>query len=83
MVSGEGVPTRHFLMINKELGVTSFDTGFPVDFGPLRQTLGPTVEISGGPSVMILREGTPDVCAQETRRILESGIMQGGQFILR
>ncbi len=78
-----GDATRHFPVINRELGVTSFDTGFPVDFGQLRQALGPAVEISGGPSIMILREGTPDSCARETRRILETGIMQGGRFILR
>ena len=78
-----GDATRHFPVINKELGVTSFDTGFPVDFGQLRQTLGPAVEIAGGPSIMILREGTPDSCAREARRILESGIMQGGRFTLR
>ena len=78
-----GDATRHFPMLNKELGVTSFDTGFPVDFGALRRTLGPAVEILGGPSVMILREGSPDNCTRETRRILESGIMRGGRFILR
>jgi hypothetical protein len=78
-----GDASRHFPVLNKELGVTSFDTGFPVDFTGLRQTLGPAVEICGGPSVMILREGTPEACALETRRILESGIMSGGRFILR
>jgi len=78
-----GDATRHFPLLNKKLGVTSFDTGFPVNFGSLRQTLGPDVEISGGPAVMILLEGTPDACALETRRILESGIMYGGRFILR
>lgn len=78
-----GDATRHFPVLNKELGVTSFDTGFPVDFGALRQTLGPAVEILGGPAVMFLREGSPEACARETRRILESGVMQGGRFILR
>jgi uroporphyrinogen-III decarboxylase len=78
-----GDATRHFPVINKELGVTSFDSGFPVDFGKLRQAIGPAVEIKGGPPVMILREGTPAACARETRRILESGIMSGGRFILR
>jgi uroporphyrinogen-III decarboxylase len=78
-----GDATRHFPVLNKELGVTSFDTGFPVDFGALRRTLGPTVEILGGPTVMVLREGRADDCARETRRILESGVMDGGRFILR
>ena len=78
-----GDAIRHFPTLNKELGVTSFDTGFPVDFGALRRTLGPAVEILGGPTVMILREGSPEACARETRRILASGIMNGGRFILR
>jgi uroporphyrinogen-III decarboxylase len=78
-----GDATRHFPVLNKDLGVTVFDTGFPVDFGWLRETLGPKVEIMGGPTVMLLREGTPEACARETRRILESGIMRGGRFILR
>jgi len=78
-----GDATRHFPILHKELGVTRFDTGFPVDFGALRQALGPDVEIAGGPPVMVLREGTPDTCAREARRILESGIMRGGRFILR
>jgi len=78
-----GDASRHFPVIQQELGVSSFDTGFPVDFGGLRKTLGPSVQILGGPTVMILREGSPDACARETRRILETGIMQGGRFILR
>ena len=63
--------------------MTSFDTGFPVDFGALRQVLGPAVEIMGGPTVMTLKEGDPEACAGEARRILESGVMKGGRFILR
>lgn len=78
-----GDATRHFPLLRNELGVTSFDTGFPVDFGALRRTLGPDVEIMGGPTVMLLRDGSPDDCARETRRILQSGVMSGGRFILR
>jgi uroporphyrinogen-III decarboxylase len=78
-----GDATRHFPVLNRELGVTSFDTGFPMDFGALRRTLGPAVEILGGPTVMTLCDGSPDDCARETRRILQSGIMEGGRFVLR
>ena len=78
-----GDATRHFPVINRALGVTSFDTGFPVDFADLRRKLGPEVEVYGGPTVMVLRDGTPEECAGETRRILQSGIMQGGRFVLR
>jgi uroporphyrinogen-III decarboxylase len=69
--------------LRDELGVYEFDTGFPVDFGRLRRELGPEVTIWGGPDVMILKDGTPAQVAEETMRILESGICAGGRFVLR
>lgn len=78
-----GDATRHFPTIHQELGVESFDTGFPVDHGRLRRELGPEVEISGGPEAELLREGTPEQCAARAREILQSGIMEGGRFILQ
>jgi len=78
-----GDATRHFPLIHEELHVNSFDTGFPVDFGWLRKTLGNDVEISGGPEVSILLNGTSDQVYERTRGILESGIMEGGRFVLR
>jgi hypothetical protein len=80
-VCGDG--TRHFRTLRDELGVYEFDTGFPVDFGKLRRALGPEVTIWGGPNVMILKDGTPAQVAQETTRILDSGICEGGRFVLR
>jgi uroporphyrinogen-III decarboxylase len=78
-----GDATRHFKLISDRLGVVSFDTGFPVDHGPLRRELGPDIEISGGPHVSLLQSGSPDACAAEAERILKSGIMEGGRFILQ
>ena len=78
-----GDATRHFKTIRDKLGVVSFDTGFPVDHGALRKTLGPDIEISGGPHVGLLTNGTPDECAASARKILQSGIMEGGRFILQ
>jgi hypothetical protein len=78
-----GNATRHFKTLRDELGCYSFDTGFPVDFAWLRQELGPEVEILGGPRVTLLRNGTPEEIAAEVRRILSSGITEGGRFILR
>ncbi len=78
-----GDATRHFKMIHSKLGVISFDTGFPVNHGALRKELGPDVEISGGPHIAILKDGTPGECADSARRILRSGIMEGGRFILQ
>lgn len=78
-----GDTTRHFKTIHEKLGVTSFDTGFPVNHGELRKELGPAVEISGGPHISILKDGTPGECAERTSQILSSGIMEGGRFILQ
>ena len=78
-----GDATRHFRMLRDELNIRSFDTGFPVDFGGLREELGENVEIVGGPSIPFLTSATPAQVREETRRILESGVMHGGRFILR
>ncbi|RPI60245.1 MAG: hypothetical protein EHM48_07545 [Planctomycetaceae bacterium] len=69
--------------MHKELGVFSFDTGFPVDHGKLRRELGNDVEIFGGPEVAMLVGGTPAEVYERTKSILQSGVMQGGRFILR
>ena len=78
-----GDSTRHFATIHRELGVSGFDTGYPVDHGALRRTLGPYVEIFGGPKVGLLRHGTPEECAATAREILESGVKEGGRFIMQ
>lgn len=78
-----GDATRHFKLIRDRLGVQAFDTGFPVDHGALRRELGPDIEISGGPHVSLLQSGSPAACAAEALRILKSGVMTGGRFILQ
>lgn len=78
-----GDATRHFAMLNRELDVCSFDTGFPVNHGALRRELGPEIEISGGPEVSVLLNGTPQQVYARTREILLSGIKEGGRFILQ
>jgi uroporphyrinogen-III decarboxylase len=78
-----GDATRHFKTIRDELNVMAFDTGFPVDFGRLRQDLGPDVQINGGPSIQFLLRATPDEVREEVRRILSTGVAEGGRFVLR
>lgn len=78
---GDG--TRHFKTIAARLGVTHFDTGFPVDHGALRRELGPDVGISGGPAIHLFTGGTPAQLFDDTRRILTSGVKQGRKFGLR
>jgi hypothetical protein len=78
-----GDATRHFGAIHSELGVTSFDTGFPIDFAAMRDELGPDVELTGGVEVALLLEGTPDQVFERARTILESGVKEGGRFVLQ
>ena len=78
-----GDATRHFRWLKEELGVNDFETGFPVDHGRIRRELGPDVTIHGGPTVMVLRDGSPDEVRAETQRILDSGVCEGGRFVLR
>ncbi len=78
-----GDAQRHFGRIRERLGVSQFDTGFPVDFGELRRTLGTEVLVCGGPRVPLFLEEDSRSIADETRRILASGILEGGRFILQ
>lgn len=78
-----GDATRHFVTLRDELNIQTFDTGFPVDFGKLRRELGPQVQILGGPHIELLRTGTPVEIREEVRRILNSGVLEGGRFTLR
>lgn len=77
-----GDATRHFKFLKENLNVQIFNTGFPVDFGKLRRELGPDVQIEGGPTIMLLKDGSPEEVRREVKRICESGIMKGGRFIL-
>jgi len=47
-----GDATHHFKFLKEHLRVNSFDTGFPVDHGELRQELGTEVQMTGGATVM-------------------------------
>lgn len=78
-----GDATRHFRFLKENLNVYSFDTGFPVDFGWLRKELGTDVEIYGGVTIMLLKDGSPEEIREEVKRICGSGIMEGGRFVLR
>jgi len=78
-----GDATRHFVTLRDELNVRHFDTGFPVDFGRVRRNLGPDVRINGGPHVEFLRTATPGEVWSDVRRIMTSGVLEGGRFMLR
>jgi hypothetical protein len=74
---------RHLVFLRDRLNVRSIDTGFPIDLGKARRDLGPDVELLGGPAVPLLHHGSPEQVREETIRILQSGVMEGGKFILR
>ena len=76
-----GNATRFFRFMRDHLNVYSFDTGFPVDLGLVRRELGPEVEILGGPTVMLIKDGPISKIQAEVRDICESGIMEGRKFI--
>ena len=73
---------RLFPMIVKGCGVTSIDTGFPVDFAWLRDAVGPDVEIRGGVEVALLVSGTPEQVRARAKEVLNSGVLEGRRFIL-
>jgi len=78
-----GDTQRHFPTLIKELGLSTVDTGFPINWQTLRDEVGEGVTIQGGPHIEVLRRGTPESVKAETKRILQSGIMRGGKFIIR
>jgi hypothetical protein len=77
-----GSNMQHFATLAKMLNIKSFDTGFTVDHGLMRKQLGPEIEICGGPTVMLLKGGSTQAIAEEAKRILQSGVMEGGRFIM-
>ena len=77
-----GDATHHFKLLADTFNVKSFDTGFPVDHGALRRELGPDIGISGGPTIMVIKDGPPEAIVAETKRICESGVMEGRKFTL-
>lgn len=90
-LAGEGPHSIHLcgdvdrLMptLKNELNLNTWDAGFPIDCARMREELGPDFLIQTGPRVSLLLNGTPQEVDAECRRILESGIMEGGRFVLR
>jgi hypothetical protein len=79
-----GDAQRFFPIIQKELGVMQFDTGFPIDFAALYDELSPETRIYGGVMTGMLLSGTTEQIDAEVRRILSSGVMQKSRrFVLR
>lgn len=78
-----GNAQRLFPLLKEKLNITAFDTGFPLDFALFRSEMGKDTRISGGPRAPLFTEESPKALLEETERILRSGILEGGQFILQ
>lgn len=76
-----GKVQRHLKILKEELNITSFDLGFPTDLGLARRELGPDVLLRGNLHPELLRSGSPEEIEEETRRICQSGVMEGGKWI--
>lgn len=70
-------------VIKKELGVVVYDTGFPLDYARLRRDLGPECTIYGGPPAALFVRDDPQPLVAEAERILNSGVLEGGRFVLQ
>lgn len=77
-----GDSCRHFKTIKEELKVTSFDTGFPVNFDTLRDSIGNDACISGGPKCNLFLESKKELVS-ETIRIAKSAVANLGSFTMR
>lgn len=76
-----GKVQRHLKILKSELNITTFDLGFPTDLGLAREELGPEVLLRGNLHPELLRSGSPQEIEKETRRICQSGVMEGGRWI--
>ncbi len=79
-----GDAQRFFPVLQKELGVKSFDTGFPINFSKLYDELSPDTAVYGGPHIGLMLMGTEEEVYREAIRILKSGVMEKSRrFVLR
>ncbi|MGC9064836.1 MAG: uroporphyrinogen decarboxylase family protein, partial [bacterium] len=77
-----GKASHHFLTIKNELNVMDFDTGYPTDLGKMRKVLGLEVTLRGNISPILLKDGPIEDIKEEVIRVLRSGVMEGGKFLL-
>ncbi len=78
-----GRASHQFRTLVDELGVQSFEVGFPTDLAAARAALGPDIELIGNIHPMLLRDGPPAAIAAAVRAVLAGGAARGGRLILR
>lgn len=77
-----GDSSRHFPILQEELGVGFFDTGFPLDFDNLRDSIGNDAFVSGGPEISFFMSESASLVA-ETKRVAQSRTALEGPFAMR
>lgn len=77
-----GKASHHFLTIKEKLNVMDFETGYPTNLGKMRKILGPKVTLRGNINPILLKDGPVEEIREEVMRVLQSGVMEGGRFLL-
>jgi uroporphyrinogen-III decarboxylase len=78
-----GRAQHHFRTLVDELGVRSFEVGFPTDLGRARAELGDGVELIGNIHPGLLHDGPVARIRDAVRELCAGGVRRGGRFILR
>lgn len=78
-----GDASRFFPLLVKELHISTFDTGFPIDHGAIVRELGPDITIYGGVHVETLRSGSPEAIDKNVRSILTAVKPYTRRFIIK
>ena len=78
-----GDATRHFKMIQDELNVHTFDTGYPIDFAKMLTELAPGTRINGGVHVNTLMRGTPGEIKADVERFCNEVKPLSKRFVMR
>lgn len=77
-----GKAQHHFKTLKEELNIRTFDTGFPTNLAEVRKELGPEVLLRGNIHPELLRGGPEEKIKEAVKNLLQSGVMEGGRFIL-
>lgn len=74
---------RHLPVLHRELGVKSFDTGFPIDLHEIRRQTSPDTILQGGPTIQLLQNGPLKKIQDTCRGLLTGPAAREGLFVLR
>jgi uroporphyrinogen-III decarboxylase len=74
---------RHLPVLHREMGIRSFDTGFPIDLHEVRRLTSPDTILQGGPTVQLLQSGPIAKIEKVCRSLLAGPAAREGLFVLR